>query len=660
MIRKLLLVFSWGLLIAAVLVFNKHVSAGEVASEEENLPEKDTTSESEPTSGEEADLFDMSIEDLLNVEVTSSARRPQPIKRANSAMYVITAEDIRMSGATRLTDLFRLVPGMQVNDRRSFASNVGIRGFAMHNSRMYQVLLDGRSMYDAYKGGTEEDWQPLFLENIERIEVIRGPGGVAWGANAMNGVINIITKKPADTQGGFIGGTFGTRALQDGIFRYGGSNNNIDWRASAGAYHTNGFGIDNGDAWKDFLQAFQSTGRTDIQLDDTSYLTMSGGHKYSTYEGTTKISIQYLHVAWNKRFSENSDMHILYGKNFFRSYPDSYYSVISRDEIFEIQRSFVSGPHHFVTGVDYTRDYFRTKPDGTTYLSIDDPNSYANDQGSFFVEDEITLKDDLWLTLGHRSYYNELTHYDWAGRASLVWEAVPDHFFRGSISRAFSRPTLQGYFILENRGSLALEADPNDRQDNEHLVSYELGYRGQISDNLDVTVDAFYNQHKDLIGQDPIGGHLYVHNVLDIDSYGVETVVNYRPFKWWLVRAAHSFEHQTERDTMNESPNRLMIDVLPKHKVTLMNRFYLDESTTLNTQLFYVDTYYDQNRASTGSMNRLRIPPYFRLDARLSKKLNENTELAIGATNLTDPYHLEHDLPNIPHVFYAQLFYKFK
>ena len=647
MTGRLSLVFGWSLIVTAILVLNNHVIAEESATV------------NEPNSVEEEEFFDMSIEDLLDLEVTSSARRPQPIKRASSAMYVITAEDIRMSGATRLVDLFRLVPGMQVNDRYSFSSNVGIRGFAMHNSRMYQVLLDGRSMYDAYKGGTEEDWQPIFLENIERIEVIRGPGGVAWGANAMNGVINIITKKLSDTQGIFTGGTFGTHALQDGIFRYGGSDDNIDWRASTGAYHTNGFGIKRGNEWNDYFQAFQSTGRTDIQLDDTSSLTLSGGHKYSSYQGTTKISIQYMHFAWNKTFSENSNMQILYGKNFFQSYPDSYYSVISRDEVFEIQRSFVTGPHHFVMGADYTRDFFRTKPDGTTYLSIDDPNNYANDQGSFFVEDEITLRDDLWLTLGHRSYHNELTHFDWAGRAALVWEAAPNHFFRAGISRSFSRPTLQGYFILENKGSLALEADPNERQDNEHLVSYELGYRGQVSDNLDVTVDAFYNQHKDLIGQDPTGGHTYVHNVLDIDSYGVETAINYRPVKWWLVRATHSYEHQTERDTMNESPNRLMIDVLPKHKVTLMNRFYLDETTTLNTQLFYVDTYYDQNRASTGSMNRLKIPPYFRLDTRLSKRLNKNTELAIGATNLTDPYHSEHNQQEVPRIYYAQLFCKF-
>jgi iron complex outermembrane receptor protein len=612
---------------------------------------------------QDKDYFNMSIEELMNQEVVSSARRPQAIKRASSAVYVITAEDIRQSGATRLVDLLRLVPGVQVNDRLCFSSNVGIRGFAMHNSRMYQVLLDGRSLYDAYKGGTEEDWYPLFLEDIERIEVIRGPGGVTWGANAMNGVINIITKKPADVQGLFVGGTFGTQALQDGIVRYGGHVDHTDFRVSTGAYHTNGFGRDNGNDWNDYTQAFPINGQVDTQLDETTSLTVGGGHKFTNYQGTTHVSIQYVDVALNKQLSEDSSLELLFGNNYFRNYVDAYYAVTSRESSFEAQHTLRAGRHHVVWGVDWTSDYFLTKPDGVTYKSIDDPNNFQNNQGSVFAEDEITLRDNLWLTLGHRSYYNQLTHYDWAARVGLVWEAVPNHFFRAAVARAFSRPTLQSYFIREYKTSLALEADPNERLDNEHLVSYELGYRGQLADNLDLTVDTFYNRHTDLIGQDPTDydpstpqKHTYVHNVLDMDSYGVETTVNYRPFKWWLLRATHSYEHQTERDTMNESRNRLALDVIPEHKVTLTNRFYIDKQTTLNTQLFWVDTYYDQNRAST---NRLTIPAYYRFDVRLARQLWKNAEIAIGGTNVNDSYHLEHDLDNVPMVLYAQFFGQF-
>jgi iron complex outermembrane receptor protein len=643
-------VLTFSVLLALLPGGRSYVRAEEQAKEEA----KDTSQ----------DYFSMPLEELMDQEVVSSARRPQAIKRASSAIYVITAEDIRQSGATRVVDLFRLVPGMQVNDRLSFSSNVGIRGYAMHNSRMYQVLLDGRSLYDAYKGGTEEDWYPVFLEDIERIEVIRGPGGVTWGANAMNGVINIITKKPADVQGLFMGGTFGTHATQDAILRYGGQVDRSFYRVSTGAFHTYGFGRDNGSDWSDSMDAWPITGRADIPLDDTTSLSLGGGHKFTQYQGATHISIQYVDVTWNKQLSEDSSLQFLFGNNYFANYLRDYYSVRSRESDFEAQHTFRAGPHQVVWGAGWTGDYFLTKPDGVTYKSIDDPNSFENDQGSVFVEDEITLRDNLWLTLGHRSYYNHLTHYDWAGRAALVWEAVPNHFFRAGVSRAFSRPTLQSYFIREYKTSLALEADPNERLENEHLVSYELGYRGQLADNLDLTVDTFYNQHKDLIGQDPTDydpstpstKHTYVHNVLDIDGYGVEVTVDYHPFSWWFVRATHSYEHMTDRDTMNESANRLALDPIPTHKTTLMNRFYLDKFTTLNTQLFHVSQYYDQNRAST---NRLTIPPYWRFDIRLARKVLKNVELAIGGTNVNDSYHLEHDLDNVPTILYFQVFAKF-
>jgi iron complex outermembrane receptor protein len=643
------------------LVFLMFFPAGMSLARAEQEPGADVNSV--PVKEKAEDYFSMPIEELMDQEVVSSARRPQAIKRASSAVYVITAEDIRQSGATRVVDLFRLVPGMQVNDRLSFSSNVGIRGFAMHNSRMYQVLLDGRSLYDAYKGGTEEDWYPLFLEDIERIEVIRGPGGVTWGANAMNGVINIITKKPADTPGLFMGGTFGTQATQDAILRYGGTVDRSSYRMSTGAFHTYGFGRDNGSDWSDYMEAFPLTGRVDTRLDETTTLTTGGGHKFTEYQGATHISIQYVDVALNKQLSDDSSMQLLFGNNYFRNYVRDYYSVRSRESDFQAQHTFREGPHQIVWGAGYTSDYFLTKPDGVVYKSIDDPNNFENEQGSVFAEDEITLRDNLWLTLGHRSYYNQLTHYDWAGRAGLVWEAVPNHFLRTSVSRAFSRPTLQSYFIREYKTSLALEADPNERLENEHLIAYEVGYRGQLADNLDLTVDTFYNQHRDLIGQDPTdydpstpAKHTYVHNVLDIDGYGVETTIDYRPFSWWLVRGTHSFEHMTERNTMNEAPNRLALDPIPTNKASLTNRFYLDKLTTLNTQLFYVSKYYDQNKRAT---NRLTIPEYLRFDVRLARKVAKNVELAIGGTNVNDSYHLEHDLDNVPMVLYFQVYAQF-
>lgn len=155
-----------------------------------------TAAEAEESLSTQPDLFELPLEALMEIEITSSARRPQSISRASRAVYIITAEDIRQAGPTRIEDLFRLVPGMDVFQTKGLVSAVGSRGYVKWNNERMQILLDGRPLYDPYLGGALFYLHPIFLEEIERIEVIRGSAGVAWGVNAMNGVINIITKKP--------------------------------------------------------------------------------------------------------------------------------------------------------------------------------------------------------------------------------------------------------------------------------------------------------------------------------------------------------------------------------------------------------------------------------------------------------------------------------
>jgi len=596
--------------------------------------------------------LDLSLEELMQIEVVSSARRAQPIKRVSSAIYVITAEDIRMSGASRLTDLFRMVPGMQVNDSLSFSSEVGIRGFALHNCRQIQILLDGRSLYDAYKGGTEFDFQPIVLEDIERIEVIRGPGGVAWGANAMNGVINIITKKAADAQGGFLYGKFGDYQHQEAVGRYGGTVRNLSWRVTGAGYHTKGFGTSGGDDFADTFENGTLTSRAELQLDENSSLMLAAGHREGQFTTNNTVwtcpSMQYMHLVWNRRISETDSFQFMWGQGYWRLTHNPAYDAWSREGIVEIQHTLVRGPHTIVWGADYTRDGFRTEPTG--YVAIADPDRFVNDQVSAFIEDEISLKKDLWLTLGYRSQYNELTGHDWAARAALVLEAAPEQYFRAGIARAFSRPVMQGYFIREEKtpGKIGLLSDQT--LDNEHLIAYELGYRGKIGP-VDLSCDTFYNLHTDLYGQKGTGrSPTYLRNVMDITTYGLETTASFRPTGWWLVRAFHAYTHQEKQDIMNETPNRLTFDPVPRNKWGLTNRFYMDQATTLNVQLYYTDSYYDHGRVA----NRRYVDQYWKLDCRLSRRLNKYAEVAIGATNLTDPWHFEHTSDRIPRQVYIQ------
>ncbi|MHC4413466.1 MAG: TonB-dependent receptor plug domain-containing protein, partial [Planctomycetota bacterium] len=363
--------------------------------------------------GKEADanFFEMSLEELMevDVEVTSSARRPQPLGRVAGAMYVITAEDIRQAGVTHMADLFRWVPGMEVAQRRGHDLALSARGFARPSSQRMQILLDGRPLYNGFKGGVDLIYHPVFLENIERIEVIRGAAGVIWGSNALNGVINIITKKASDTQGGFIYGGFGNRALRQGHLRLGGADANMAWRGSVGAFDDNGFGSTRGNDIKDSTQAFQSTGRVDLKLNADTQLNIFGGHKNTTNGYDERhISQQFMNLIWARHFEDDSRLQIQLTKDFL-SWSETAYYLHTNKIMLEIQHSFTSDNHNVVWGGDYNRDKYNIRGEGE-FLTRATPDTFANDQLSVFADDEITLADNLWFTLGGRLNYNELTH----------------------------------------------------------------------------------------------------------------------------------------------------------------------------------------------------------------------------------------------------------
>ena len=600
----------------------------------------------------EADLFEMPLEELMEVEVTTSARRPQPIARATSAMYVITAEDIRQAGVTKLADLFRLVPGMDVVRREGSAFAVSARGLASGSNKRMQVLLDGRPLYDSFQGGVNKyELHPIFLENIERIEVVRGASGVTWGVNAMNGVINIITKKAADTQGGFGYGGFGNRELQQGYMRFGGTDGQLAWRATAGGSHDTGTGGDHGAAFGDYFRAFQSTGRADLKMSNDTTLTFTGGQKNSRYGiHSGHRSIQYMNLLWRRAYDDNTSLQIRWSEGFVKRYATTH-NGRTREDMLEVQHSFVRDMHNVVWGADYTRDTHHAELN--TLVDLIDPDDLADDNVSAFIEDEITLADNLWFTVGYRGHHNELTHFDWAGKTALIWEVAPKHFIRGAISRSFRRPVLYEEFAHRIDTGTTVVRQGNDALANEVLVSYELGYRGLLRENLELNIEGFINKHSNLIG---IKSGKY-ENVLDITTYGVETAVNWRPYDWWLVRGFHAYEHQTGENKINDSSlGKTALWPVPHHKVGLTNRFYLDKSTTFNTQLFWYDTFYNSRVART------MVEPYFRFDIRLARRIwNDSAELAFGVSNLTRHFHYEGNasLNEVPRQFYFQFFYKF-
>lgn len=635
----------------------------------------------------EDDLFEMPIEQLMEIEITSSARRPQSINRASRAVYIITAEDIRQSGPVRIEDLFRLVPGMDVFRTKGLVSEVGNRGYVKWNNERMQILLDGRPLYDPYLGGALFYLHPIFLEEIERIEVIRGSAGVTWGVNAMSGVINIITKKASDTQGGLAYTAVGNNDLLHSFLRYGGQTGNISWRAMLGHLADDGFARENGVRIQDDYRAFQSTGRVEVNWGQDTTLTLTGGHQNAHSNNET---LDYFNVQWEKRLDDDSVWQVRWTESYiFRDDCTNYYSssnnllynradIRSREEIVEIQHNFHAGRHNVVWGADFTRDVYRSSPRNEQPNTI--PEDVENNQGSIFVEDEITLTDTLWYTIGYRAHYNQLTHFDWAANTALVWEFAPRHFLRGAAARAFRRPTLWQMFRAGpiKYSGYHIEGEGNDSLENETMVSYEIGYRGQWSDHLWVNLEGYLNKDKDMMalrkglvqesqpwlpGSDWVESDWYDHwdNIYDVTTYGLESSIEWEPTQWWLLRAFHTYLHQTNRNELtNWRTGETGIILSPKHRVGLTNRFKLDETTSLNTQLYWTD-------AATPYPEYIHGKPFWRLDIRLARRLwNDRAEIAAGAMNLLDRNHYEggydwgtNRYNEVPRQFYVEFFCKF-
>src|SRR5438270_10428484 len=226
--------------------------------------------------GNSGSLKELSLAELGNVEVTTTSKKPEQIWKTAAAIYVLTQEEIRRSGATSIPEVLRLVPGVEVSRINSNTWSVGIRGFGSAFSRSVLVLIDGRSVYTPLFAGVYWDVQNVMLEDVERIEVIRGPGGTIWGSNAVNGVINIITKNAKDTHGTYASTSSGNIAQNESGVRYGAAHgNNLDYRTYAmgfgrmPGFHRDG---DNYDAW----QLAQAGLRTDSRLTDRDTLTVQG------------------------------------------------------------------------------------------------------------------------------------------------------------------------------------------------------------------------------------------------------------------------------------------------------------------------------------------------------------------------------------------------
>jgi len=615
------------------------------------------------------DLTQVSIENLMNMEVTSASKKEQKLSRVAAAIFVITQEDIRRSGATNIPDLLRMVPGMDVAQINANTWAITARGLNAEYSNELLVLVDGRAVYTPTFGGVFWEVLDFPLEDIERIEVIRGPGGSVWGANAVNGVINILTKKASETKGALLTPGAGNLDQGFGTVQYGGTlGKGFDYRIYTKYLNQDHMpsltGRDGEDGWHMLRGGF----RADGMLSAKDSLTVQGD-MYSGTEGNPAMSLPsvtsplvdvnlesglsggFLETIWNHVFSSRS------GTTLTISYDNYEHDDQLRDgrETFRIdfQHHISWGKRQdFVWGLGSW--YSKAHTDGDLFVSLV-PSHVHSDSFNAFVQDEIMLVPDrLFLTLGtklERSYYTGFALMPTA-RATYALDA--HQMFWAAISRAERTPADTDTSARLNvagfpgQGGMPVLVSVlgNPRFKNEGLVAYELGYRATIGKRLSFDLAAYYNDYDDqqttepepsFFEATPAPPHLVLpstyENLMNGETHGVEIAATWKLTGRWTLSPSYDFE----RIHMHTSPLSQDTETAPETEGSdphvqagIRSHVELTNGLAWDSSLHFVDRLIAE-----------AVPSYTRFDTGLTWRWKEGVSFSVAGQNLLKDHHLE-------------------
>ena len=631
----------------------------------------------------EDEILEMDISQLMQTEVvvTSVSKRPELIHKAASAIYVLTDEDIRRSGAVNIMEALRMVPGVLVSKLNQNRYAISIRGFNQRlGSDKLLVLMDGRSVYSPVQSGVFWIGQDTVLEDIERIEVIRGPGAALWGSNAVAGVINIITKSAEKTQGGLVAGGVGTEENGFGTLRYGGKlENGINYRVY-GKYRDRDSGVDaNGNDSFDSKQIGQGGFRTDWQINKQDQLTMQGDYYRlnsdldftsrfvsltagsTPFQGTNVQEGANFLTRWDRTFEDASSFNLqLYYDRLKRKSGVPFDNVVDQFDI-DFQHNFsFHKVHNFSWGLNYRYTFFDLETSAILQNTRKDTHL-----ASLFLHDEIELiPEELSLILGIKSEYNVFTGLEFQPSVRTAWNPSPNHTFWAAFSRAVRLPTVSdenstvnqvlipGGAIPPPAGPLPfpvlIQRVPNTGVKAEELLAYELGYRAKINDKVNFDITAYYFDYDNLLASNngaflpptvpPLvfTQQVFNDNSVEGEVYGVELSGQWQVLRNWRLSGSYTFAeiqlHPFPGAPVDSTafPDGFEAEGEPNHIFNI--RSYLNLPHNLEFDTFY---YYVSKNTSRA------IPEYGRLDIRLGWQPMKNVDLSFVAQNLLDPSHPE-------------------
>lgn len=616
-------------------------------------------------------LVDLSLEELSRIEVTSVSKSSENLQSAAAAITVISNEEIRRSGATSIPETLRYVPGINVARQGASEWAVSSRGFSSVNSEKLLVLSDTRSIYTPLFSGVLWDVQDYLLQDIERVEAIRGPGASLWGSNAVNGVINITTKRAQDTQGLFVETAVGTEERVIAAARYGGTARN------GAAYRVFGKYLDRDDTFnadatsKDDWRMGHIGARSDWDISVKDSVTVQG----DLYEGTlgqhspsinvigrpgptgsldASVSGGNVLTRWRHQIDDTSNFVLrAYYDDTHRNDP-SYRDDLNTFDV-DLQHQFdVMVKHKVIWGLNYRVTENRNVGKGIFNV---DPAFSRDELFGLFIQDQIALYDSLHLTLGSKFEHNDFSGYEFQPSVRLAWDFSAVQTVWAAVSRAVRVPTRleRDIFVYANDPS----EDPsyllkgNKDFEAEKLEAYEIGYRWQVRDNVALDLAAFHNHYSGLASLelgtayiDPVTGITIVpilnENLTTGSTQGVEAQVTYSPTSKWRLSTNYSYLDM-EVDSRGDDINRgeFLAGSTPRHQFGL--RSFLD--LPLNWQFDVHFRYVSAIRSIPDIVDGSGISDYAEMDIRLARRLSEQLEVSLVGQNLLHEDHIEFGTP---------------
>jgi iron complex outermembrane receptor protein len=583
------------------------------------------------------------IEELMEMPVTSVGRKPTRYVEAASAVEVITDDVIRRSGAITLPDILRLATGVQVAQSGGRDWGITARGFNLTTANKMLVLMDGRSVYTPLFAGVLWDVPDYMLADLDRIEVIRGPGATMWGANAMNGVINITSKSARETQGTLFTAAAGTE-LQDLVsLRYGDRiNDNTFFRIYGRHFEHGDLVYRNGHGAGDEREHAQGGFRVDSYPWEKNLFTLQGDY-YGGWNGTGPGDDESIHGGnllgrWTHQFTERSDLRaqIYYDRN-DRRVPGTFEEQRDTADA-DVQYRFQPWERHdIVTGVNYRRSVDRIdNSPGLAFL----PRSRALDYYSFFLQDEIELvQEKLGLTIGSKFEHNDYTGFEVEPSFRLAYRPSREQTVWGGISRAVRMPSrldtdLFLSSVTPTNRTLLVRGDTGF--DSEELVAYELGYRVHPREWIAFDLATFYNDYDQLRSQErsttPSGLPAVLANKLSGEAYGAELSATAQVMSWWMLRANYTvFDKRLELDRdSRDLTGGVPEGNDPSHMFTIHSSWDLPRNFEFDAIARYV-----------GRLPNPAVPSYLEMDLRLGWRATRNLDLDIVGRNLLDGSHPE-------------------